>query len=187
MYSVHWNGSRGARVITFAKTKYHRDSPRTWYVTPRGLPEMTVYELKKNAVSSPSGVPRLGLPRFGMGEALHGVVTNCGEAVDGNTGCATSFPHALMMAASFNRSLWAVRQALLTRVRSLRFQLCHGPVYYHSGASRQCHSIAFAVCAKRMPRLVLQAVGTAIGTEGRAFWNQGGLAEPNPLGALNFW
>ena len=53
-------------------------------------------------------------------------------------GCATSFPHALMMAASFNRSLWA-------------------------------------------------AVGEAIGVEGRAFWNQGGAAEPNPLGALNFW
>ena len=53
-------------------------------------------------------------------------------------GCATSFPHALMMAASFNRSLWA-------------------------------------------------AVGEAIGVEGRAFWNQGGAAQPNPLGALNFW
>ena len=53
-------------------------------------------------------------------------------------GCATSFPHALMMAASFNRSLWA-------------------------------------------------AVGEAIGVEGRAFWNQGGAASPNPLGALNFW
>lgn len=99
---------------------------------------MSVFELKRNAVSSPAGVPRLGLPRFGMGEALHGVVTNCGQPHAGNTGCATSFPHALMMAASFNRSLWA-------------------------------------------------AVGEAIGVEGRAFWNQGGAAQPNPLGALNFW
>jgi beta-D-xylosidase 4 len=96
---------------------------------------MTVFELKKNAVSPPAGVQRLGVPRFGMGEALHGVVTNCGEPHDGNTGCATSFPHALMMAASFNRSLWG-------------------------------------------------AVGEAIGVEGRAFWNQGGAAEPNSLGAL---
>lgn len=40
-----------------------------------------------------------------------------------STGCPTSFPHALLMSASFNRSLWtAVGTAISTEDRALHNQ-----------------------------------------------------------------
>ena len=60
------------------------------------------------AVQTP-GFPRLGVPAPTFGEALHGVVTPCATASGPNsTGCATSFPHALALSASFNASLWTM-------------------------------------------------------------------------------
>ena len=46
------------------------------------------------------------MPQNIFAEALHGILCDCGETYNGNTGCPTSFPHALLMGASFNRSLW---------------------------------------------------------------------------------
>ena len=59
-------------------------------------------------VSQP-GFPLHHVQAFTSGEALHGVVTSCGQTNStsnpGSTGCATSFPHATALGATFNRSL----------------------------------------------------------------------------------
>jgi beta-glucosidase-like glycosyl hydrolase len=62
-------------------------------------------------VSAPgAGFARLGVDAPAFGEALHGVCTSCGTPGAGpnTTGCATSFPHALATASTFNRSLWSM-------------------------------------------------------------------------------
>ncbi len=60
------------------------------------------------AVGTP-GYPRLGVGAPTFGEALHGVCKGCGFASGPNsTGCATSFPHALAAAATFNATLWTM-------------------------------------------------------------------------------
>lgn len=66
------------------------------------------------------GVPRLGVPPLTGGDSLHGV-GGCGAASDStSSGCGTSFPHALALAASFNRSLWRmVGDAISTETRGL--------------------------------------------------------------------
>ena len=67
-------------------------------------------------------VPRLGVPALPWGEALHGVVSHCYHEGEGGalSLCPTSFPHALLLAASFNRSLWAaVGDAVSTEARAL--------------------------------------------------------------------
>ena len=66
------------------------------------------------------GVPRLGVPPFTGGDSLHGV-GGCGAASDStSSGCGTSFPHALALAASFNRTLWRmVGDAISTETRGL--------------------------------------------------------------------
>jgi beta-D-xylosidase 4 len=83
------------------------------------------------AVGGP-GFPRLGVPAPTYSEALHGVCCSCGTAHPPNpnepspfasTGCATSFPHALAMAATFNRSMWhAVGDAIGREARALHNQ-----------------------------------------------------------------
>ena len=70
-----------------------------------------------------AGVPRLGLARFSFAEALHGLGAPCGQKFENATyatsGCPTSFPHATLLAASFNRSLWAlVGGAISTEARA---------------------------------------------------------------------
>eukprot|EP00038_Savillea_parva_P023364 m.40557 g.40557 ORF g.40557 m.40557 type:complete len:1020 (+) comp5998_c0_seq1:874-3933(+) len=65
-----------------------------------------------------AAVPRLGVPAAAAlqsSEALHGLVqASCGattywpELHGNNSGCATSFPHALALGATFNRSLWGL-------------------------------------------------------------------------------
>ena len=63
-----------------------------------------------------ASVDRLGVPSLPWGEALHGVVSHCYNG----THCPTSFPHALALAASFNRTLWhAVGDAISTEARAL--------------------------------------------------------------------
>jgi beta-glucosidase-like glycosyl hydrolase len=65
-----------------------------------------------------AGVPRLGVPpaaALQSSEALHGLVqASCGatrfwpEFGGNNTGCPASFPHALALGATFNRTLWGL-------------------------------------------------------------------------------
>ena len=69
-----------------------------------------------------AGVDRLGVAPLPWGEALHGVVSHCYiDALDSNaTYCPTSFPHALALAASFNRTLWhAVGDRISTEGKTL--------------------------------------------------------------------
>ena len=75
------------------------------------------------------GAPRLGVPRIWFGESLHGTVSGCGapftDPATGftSTGCPTSFPHALALGATLNRSLWtAVAGAISTENRGLHNQ-----------------------------------------------------------------
>ena len=83
------------------------------------------------------GCARLGVPQFRFGEALHGVMSECGATTNftefggPNTGCATSFPHALQMACSFNRSLWqAVGSTVSTESRALANQGLAGTAFW---------------------------------------------------------
>ncbi|KAH3758310.1 glycoside hydrolase family 3 protein [Pelomyxa schiedti] len=66
------------------------------------------------------GIPRLGVPFLRYSEALHGVCTDCGATYNGNTGCPTSFPHALALGATFNRTLWTtIGEMISTEARAL--------------------------------------------------------------------
>ena len=84
------------------------------------ISRMTLSEKTANLKSSNPGVPRLGVPPNHYGEALHGVLGGCSTTLyNNNTGCPTSFPHALLMSATFNRSLWKhVGRAISTEVRA---------------------------------------------------------------------
>jgi len=54
-----------------------------------------------------NGIGVLGVPVMNFAEALHGALCGCGAASGPeSTGCPTSFPHALVTGASFNRTLW---------------------------------------------------------------------------------
>ena len=75
------------------------------------------------------GAPRLGVPRIWFGESLHGTVSGCGAPFTNNatgftsTGCPTSFPHALALGSTLNRSLWsAIGAAISTENRGLHNQ-----------------------------------------------------------------
>lgn len=70
------------------------------------------FELASLVSFSNDGVPRFGLRAVKYNEALHGAVCGCGapyfNATTGfnSSGCPTSFPHALLLGATFNRTLW---------------------------------------------------------------------------------
>ena len=55
---------------------------------------------------------RLSIPGVDFGESLHGTLVSCGAPYTNetsgfvSTGCATSFPHLLMLGSTLNRSLW---------------------------------------------------------------------------------
>ena len=53
------------------------------------------------------GIDRLGVPSLRTGEALHGVVSNCGKDEKGRDFCPSSFPCALNLGATLNRTLWS--------------------------------------------------------------------------------
>ena len=73
--------------------------------------------------NSNQGVPRLGVPPNQFSEALHGVLVGCGESYQNNTGCPTSFPHATLLGATFNRSLWqTIGTIISTEARGLHAQ-----------------------------------------------------------------
>lgn len=76
------------------------------------------------------GVPRLGVTQnaaLQSSEALHGLEqAGCGattyhpEFKGNNTGCPVSFPHALALGATFNRSLWGlVGDRISTEARAM--------------------------------------------------------------------
>ena len=68
--------------------------------------KMSIWEKIDNLAGSNIGVPRLGVPPNKVLECLHGVFAGCGATYNGNTGCPTSFPNALLLGATFNRTLW---------------------------------------------------------------------------------
>ena len=84
-----------------------------------------------------NGAPELGLAPIHFGEALHGMLLRClppGAAAPGSTGCPTSFPHALLLGGTFNRSLWhAVASAISDEGRG-----------YFNAANRSSHIITWA-------------------------------------------
>eukprot|EP01084_Bolivina_argentea_P304950 526750_1 len=84
------------------------------------ISRMNLFEKTQNLGTGQNlGVSRLGVPKNYWAEALHGLRCGCGDTYNNNTGCPTSFPHALLMSASFNRSLWAaVGSAISTEARS---------------------------------------------------------------------
>jgi xylan 1,4-beta-xylosidase len=92
-----------------------------------------------------AGVPRLAVPAFSFAEALHGLGSGCGKPYTDpstnytSTGCPTSFPHATLLAASFNRSLWfAVGDAVGAEARAMHNQNGNGLLLWspNSGAAR---------------------------------------------------
>eukprot|EP00755_Sulcionema_specki_P026941 Sspe_Gene.16341::Locus_5757_Transcript_1_1_Confidence_1.000_Length_2611::g.16341::m.16341/K15920/XYL4; beta-D-xylosidase 4 len=100
------------------------------------ISHMTMDEKMAVMRSNNPGVPRLGVPPFWFSEALHGVLSNCGQTTDypghgTNTGCPTSFPHAMALGSTFNASLWrAVGEAISTEARALHNQNLSGIAYW---------------------------------------------------------
>eukprot|EP01084_Bolivina_argentea_P243357 407987_1 len=97
------------------------------------LSRMSLYEKVSNLAYGNIGVPRLGIPANMQLECLHGIRTDCGKTYNGNTGCPSSFPHALLLGASFNRSLWhRIGEAISDEGRALNNQgigglYCYSP------------------------------------------------------------
>ena len=78
-----------------------------------------------------NGVPRLGVPPLRFGEALHGVLSGCGAAVPGSTGCPTSFPTGVALGSSFNNTLFSlVGRAIGTEARALFNQGVAGSAFF---------------------------------------------------------
>ncbi|XP_017969436.1 PREDICTED: probable beta-D-xylosidase 6 [Theobroma cacao] len=69
---------------------------------------LTLREKIQQLSNNASGIPRLGIPPYEWwSESLHGVASNGpGVSFNGIVKAATSFPQVLVMAASFNRTLW---------------------------------------------------------------------------------
>jgi hypothetical protein len=95
----------------------------------------SVAELAAFLGNSNSGIPSLGVPRVGYGEALHGLLRNCLQTPFANsTGCPTSFPHLLLLSGTFNRSLWRKVAAAIAD---------EGRAYFNL-ANRTSHLISWA-------------------------------------------
>lgn len=96
---------------------------------------LTPSELASFLSNDNHGVPRLGVPRVGYGEALHGYLRPCiATPVPGSTGCPTSFPHLHLLGGSFNRSLWhATALAIADEARA-----------YYNLINRTSHLVSWA-------------------------------------------
>ena len=95
------------------------------------IQRMTLDEKVKNLQNNNPGIPRLAVPKNLFHEMLHGVLCGCGAKYEGNTGCPTSFPHALLLGATFNRSLWReVATAISTEARAFANQGITGLFYW---------------------------------------------------------
>jgi hypothetical protein len=106
---------------------------------------MSAAELSSFLSNQNRGVPSLGVPRMGYGEALHGLLRPCiATPVSNSTGCPTSFPHLLLLSGTFNHSLWhSVAQAIADEGRA-----------YFNLANRTSHLVSWApdINAFRDPR-----------------------------------
>ena len=96
------------------------------------MSRMTLTEKTQLIQNGNQGVKRLGLPRLQFSECLHGVLSGCGSASGpDSTGCPTSFPHALGLGATFNRSLWShVSSTISTEARALNNQGVAGLAFW---------------------------------------------------------
>jgi hypothetical protein len=84
-----------------------------------------------NLQNNNPGIARLGVEALRFNEALHGIVSGCGAPYQNNSGCPTSFPHALHLGSSFNRTLWStVGSAISTEGRSLANQGIVGAFFW---------------------------------------------------------
>jgi len=87
------------------------------------LARMTPEEKAAALDTANPAVPRLGLPSLPGGEALHGVASGCGAAVNGSTGCPTSFPSPIALGATFDTELYrAIGAAIGMEARALNNQ-----------------------------------------------------------------
>jgi hypothetical protein len=82
---------------------------------------MTPQEQVAALDSGVPAIPRLGVPSFHSGEALHGAACGCVSAPAPNsTGCPTSFPAPIALGAAMDADLWArVGAAIGTEARAL--------------------------------------------------------------------
>eukprot|EP00117_Sycon_ciliatum_P036732 scpid79446/ scgid27609/ Probable exo-1,4-beta-xylosidase bxlB; 1,4-beta-D-xylan xylohydrolase bxlB; Beta-xylosidase bxlB; Xylobiase bxlB; Probable exo-1,4-beta-xylosidase bxlB; 1,4-beta-D-xylan xylohydrolase bxlB; Beta-xylosidase bxlB; Xylobiase bxlB len=96
------------------------------------LSRMQLGEKTQMLQNNNPGVPRLGVPHLRFSECLHGVLSGCGSASGpDSTGCPTSFPHALGLGATFNRSLWSMAgHTVSTEARALNNQGVTGLAFW---------------------------------------------------------
>jgi hypothetical protein len=72
------------------------------------ISRMSPADMARAMDASIPAIPRLGIPSMGSGEALHGAATGCLTVPESNgTGCPTSFPCPMALAASFDSNLWS--------------------------------------------------------------------------------
>jgi len=90
---------------------------------------VTSNEKAINLQNANPGIPRLGVPPIPFSEALHGVVSGC---IPGNPPrCPTSFPHALLLGSTFNRTLWrSIGNRISTEARALNNKGIAGIAYW---------------------------------------------------------
>lgn len=69
---------------------------------------MTPQEKAAALDASSPAIPRLAVPALPSGEGLHGVACGClpANATSGSTGCPTSFPCPMALAAAFSPAVW---------------------------------------------------------------------------------
>lgn len=96
------------------------------------LSRMVLTEKAELLQDTNPGVKRLGLPKLQFAECLHGVWSECGRAAGNkSTGCPTSFPCPLSLAASFNRTLWStISRSISTEARALHNQKKTGLAFW---------------------------------------------------------
>ncbi|PKI74335.1 hypothetical protein CRG98_005215 [Punica granatum] len=94
---------------------------------------MTLAEKVRQLGNKAYGVPRLGLPKYEWwSEALHGVANVRGAFFDDVVPGATSFPTVILLAASFNESLWKnIGQVVSTEARAM-YNLGHAGLTFWS-------------------------------------------------------
>ncbi len=84
---------------------------------------MTPEEKCSSLDTSNPAIPRLGVPTLPGGEGLHGVACGCGAPFGASTGCPTSFPHATLLGAAFDKQLYSnVGSAIGLEARGLNNQ-----------------------------------------------------------------
>ncbi|EXC03904.1 putative beta-D-xylosidase 6 [Morus notabilis] len=86
------------------------------------ISHLTLQEKIRQLSNNASAVPRLGIPAYQWwSESLHGLATNGpGVSFNGSIAAAAAFPQVLLMAASFNRSLWSsVASAVAVEARAM--------------------------------------------------------------------